>query len=248
MAAVSGGPVAVVTGGAAGIGEAISRALANAGFEVALWDVDLVGASKVAAGLPTPAIALEVDVTDRASVEAALVRVEAELGPVDVLVNNAGVDKIESFFESEEPTWGRVVAVNFVGAIRCCHVVVPGMVERRRGRVVNIASDAGRVGGGGVVYSGTKGALIASSKALAGEVARYGVTVNCIAPGPVETAFLQQVRDYDDRIYAMMAKAIPMRRVAVPDDIAPAVVFLASDGAGYITGQTLSVNGGLSMA
>jgi 2-hydroxycyclohexanecarboxyl-CoA dehydrogenase len=149
----------------------------------------------------------------------------------------------------EVSTWERIVAVNFLGTVRCCHVVVPGMVEQGGGRVVNIASDAGRVGSSGeVVYSGTKGAVIAFSKGLAREVASNGVTVNVVCPGPTDTPLLDQVADASQKLYDGLAKAVPMRRIAQPRDIAPAVVFLASDGAGYITGQTLSVSGGLTMA
>jgi 2-hydroxycyclohexanecarboxyl-CoA dehydrogenase len=214
-----------------------------------VWDVDGAAAKGTAGQLGGSALGLEVDVTDRAGVARGLATVEAELGAVDVLVNNAGIDKIEPFFDSEESTWERIVAVNLLGTIRCCHVVAPGMAERGWGRVVNIASDAGRVGSSGeVVYSGTKGGIIAFTKALAREVASRGVTVNCICPGPTETALLQQVAAASEKLYAGLAKAVPMRRTGQPTDIAPAAAFLASDGAGYITGQTLSVSGGLTMA
>ena len=243
------GRVAVVTGAGRGIGAAIAAELSVAHAAVAVWDVDGAAAKGTAGQLGGSALGLEVDVTDRAGVARGLATVEAELGAVDVLVNNAGIDKIEPFFDSEESTWERIVAVNLLGTIRCCHVVAPGMAERGWGRVVNIASDAGRVGSSGeVVYSGTKGGIIAFTKALAREVASRGVTVNCVCPGPTETALLQQVAAASEELYAGLAKAVPMRRTGQPTDIAPAVVFLASDGAGYITGQTLSVSGGLTMA
>ena len=242
------GRTAVVTGAAGGIGSAIAAGLAAAGPAVALWDLDGAAAEKAAAGLAR-AVGIGVDITDRASVEAALAVTERDLGPVDILVNNAGIDKIEPFLTSEEPTWERIVAVNFLGTVRCCHVVAPGMVERGIGRIVNIASDAGRVGSSGeVVYSGTKGAVIAFSKALARETASKGVSVNVVCPGPTDTPLLDQVAEASQRLYDGLAKAVPMRRIGQPDDIAPAVVFLASDGAAYITGQTLSVSGGLTMA
>ena len=242
------GRTAVVTGAAGGIGSAIAAGLAAAGAAVALWDLDGPAAEKAADGLAR-AVGVAVDITDRASVEAALATTERELGPVDILVNNAGIDKIEPFLTSEEPTWERIVAVNFLGTVRCCHVVAPGMVERGVGRIVNIASDAGRVGSSGeVVYSGTKGAVIAFSKALARETASKGVSVNVVCPGPTDTPLLDQVAEASQRLYDGLAKAVPMRRIGQPDDIAPAVVFLASDGAAYITGQTLSVSGGLTMA
>lgn len=243
------GKVAVVTGGAGGIGAAIVAALAEAGAAVAVWDLDGGAAKDVAGGLAGPALGVEVDITSRPSVEAARAATESALGPVGVLVNNAGIDKIEPFLQSEEATWERIVAVNLLGTVRCCHVLVPGMVERGAGRVVNIASDAGRVGSSGeVVYSGTKGGVIAFSKGLAREVAAKGVTVNVVCPGPTDTALLDQVAEASQKLYDSLAKAVPLRRIGQPADIAPAVVFLAGDGAGYITGQTLSVSGGLTMA
>jgi 2-hydroxycyclohexanecarboxyl-CoA dehydrogenase len=243
------GRVAVVTGAAGGIGAAVVGALVDAGAAAAVWDLAGGRAKEVADGLAGRALGVEVDITSRPSVEAALAATESALGPVDVLVNNAGIDTVEPFLTSEEATWERIVAVNYLGTVRCCHVVVPGMVERGAGRVVNIASDAGRVGSSGeVVYSGTKGGVIAFSKALAREVAAKGVTVNVVCPGPTDTALLDQVADASQKLYDGLAKAIPMRRIGQPADIAPAVAFLASDGAGYITGQTLSVSGGLTMA
>jgi 2-hydroxycyclohexanecarboxyl-CoA dehydrogenase len=241
--------VAIVTGAAGGIGSAIAQSLTDAGLSVALWDLDGAHAKDVAATIGLSAVGIEVDITSRPSVEAALAATESSLGPVDVLVNNAGIDKIEPFLQSEESTWERIVAVNFLGCVRCCHVVVPGMAERGFGRVVNIASDAGRVGSSGeVVYSGTKGAVIAFSKGLAREVAANGVGVNVVCPGPTNTPLLDQVAEASQKLYDGLARAVPMRRIAQPLDIAPAVVFLASDAAGYITGQTLSVSGGLTMA
>jgi 2-hydroxycyclohexanecarboxyl-CoA dehydrogenase len=243
------GKVAVVTGAAGGIGAAIAAALAEAGAAVGVWDLDGGRAKEVADGLAGRALGVEVDITSRPGVEAALAATDSAFGPVDVLVNNAGIDRIEPFLQSEEATWERIVAVNYLGTVRCCHVLVPGMVERGSGRVVNIASDAGRVGSSGeVVYAGTKGGVIAFSKALAREVAAKGVTVNVVCPGPTDTALLDQVAEASQKLYDGLAKAVPMRRIGQPADIAPAVVFLASAGAGYITGQTLSVSGGLTMA
>jgi 2-hydroxycyclohexanecarboxyl-CoA dehydrogenase len=244
-----GGRVAVVTGAGQGIGAAIARELSMAGASVAVWDLDGARAKGVADALGGPAVGIEVDVTDRSAVEHAHAATTEWLGPVDILVNNAGVDVIGPFLDSDEAEWERIVAVNFLGAVRCCHVVVPGMVERGWGRVVSLASDAGRVGSSGeVVYSGTKGGVIAFSKALAREVAAKGVTVNCVCPGPTDTALLDQVAAVSQKLYDGLARAVPMRRIGQPTDIAPAVAFLASEGAAYITGQTLSVSGGLTMA
>lgn len=242
------GKVAVVTGAAGGIGSAIVAALSDAGASVAAWDLEGAKAKAVVEGRPG-CTAVEVDITNRASVEAALRSTEEQLGPVGVLVNNAGIDKIERFLDSEEPTWERIVAVNFLGTVRCCHVVVPGMVERSQGSVICVASDAGRVGSSGeVVYSGTKGGVIAFAKGLAREVAAKGVAVNVVCPGPTNTPLLDQVAEASQKLYDGLARAVPMRRIAEPGDIAPAVVFFASDGAAYITGQTLSVSGGLTMS
>jgi 2-hydroxycyclohexanecarboxyl-CoA dehydrogenase len=242
------GKTAVVTGAAGGIGLAIANALRAEGAKVAAWDLDQDRLT-AALGQQSDALGVEVDITSRPSVEKALDETVTRLGPVDVLVNNAGIDKIERFLDSEESTWERIVAVNFLGTVRCCHVVVPGMVERGQGRVICIASDAGRVGSSGeVVYSGTKGGVIAFSKGLAREVAANGVTVNVVCPGPTDTPLLDQVAEASQKLYDGLARAVPMRRIAKPADIAPAVVFLASDGAGYVTGQTISVSGGLTMA
>jgi 2-hydroxycyclohexanecarboxyl-CoA dehydrogenase len=243
------GKTAIVTGGAGGIGKAIVGALAEAGASVSIWDVDEAQANDVASGYGGNVLGVAVDITSRSSVEAALEISVRALGPIDVLVNNAGIDKIEPFLESQEVTWERIVAVNFLGTARCCHVIVPGMVERGSGRVINIASDAGRVGSSGeVLYSGTKGGVIAFSKALAREVAAKGVTINVVCPGPTDTALLDQVAEASQKLYDSLAKAVPMRRIGQPADIAPVVAFLASDDAAYVTGQTLSVSGGLTMA
>jgi 2-hydroxycyclohexanecarboxyl-CoA dehydrogenase len=235
--------VAVVTGGSGGIGGAIAELLVARGMGVAIWDLAPPAASD--GGL----LAVAVDVTDRDRVEAAHRQTETALGPVDVLVNNAGIDIIAPFLDSTEDEWRRTIEVNLIGTVRCCHVVVPGMVERERGSIVNIASDAGRVGSSGeVVYSGTKGGVIAFTKALAREVARASVRANCVCPGPTDTPLLAQVADHNPRLVDALSRAIPMRRIGQPADVAPAVAFLASDDAGYITGQTLSVSGGLTMA
>jgi 2-hydroxycyclohexanecarboxyl-CoA dehydrogenase len=221
------GRTAVVTGGAGGIGKAIVEHLEVAGARTHVWD-----------------LATDVDITDRSSVEDAA----RAAGAIDILVNGAGIDVVGPFLGSDEADWQRIVAVNLLGTIRCCHVVAPGMVERVSGTIVNIASDAGRVGSSGeAVYSGTKGGVIAFTKSLAREVAAAGVRVNCVCPGPTDTPLLSQVAEHSQKLYDGLARAIPMRRIGQPDDIAPAVVFLASDAAGFITGQTLSVSGGLTM-
>jgi 2-hydroxycyclohexanecarboxyl-CoA dehydrogenase len=231
--------VAVVTGAARGIGAAIADELASNGHRVAVADI-LDGA------------AVRLDVTDTESVRAAVQQIEQELGPIEILVNNAGWDEFKPFLDTEEPLWDRIIEINYKGCLRCCRAVVPGMVERGYGRVVNISSDAARVGSSlEAVYSGAKGAVLSFSKTLAREVARHGVTVNVVCPGPTDTALLGRMFEASDdaaRAVEGLKRAVPMRRLAQPQDIAPAVAFLASDAAGYITGQTLSVSGGLTMA
>jgi 2-hydroxycyclohexanecarboxyl-CoA dehydrogenase len=197
-------------------------------------------------------LAVSLDITDSARVDEAFREVERELGPVEILVNNAGWDEFHPFLDTDEEFWDRVIELNFKGCLRTCRRAVPGMVERGYGRVVNIASDAARVGSSmEAVYSGAKGGVVAFSKTLAREVARSGVTVNCICPGPTETPMLAEIAGAgqdSEKVLEAMRRAVPMRRLGRPEDIAPAVAFLGSDGAGFITGQTLSVSGGLTMA
>lgn len=245
------GRVAVVTGAAGGIGRAIVAALCAEGALVAAADLD-EQAVKTMEAPPSDGggrvLGVRMDVTDSSSVRETLAQVEAELGPVHVLVNNAGIDVVEPFVESTEDTWRRIVEVNLLGPVICTRAVLDGMLERGAGRIICIASDAGKVGSSGeVVYSGTKGGIIAFAKALARETARANVTVNCVCPGPTDTALLDQVAAYSQKMYEAIARSIPLRRIAQPGDIAPAVVFLASGAAGYITGQALSVSGGLTM-
>lgn len=247
------GQVAVVTGGAGGIGRAIVGHLAEAGAAVAVLDVDPAGAKASADQTATATggrtIGVAADVGDAASTRAAIARVEADLGPVDVLVNNAGIDRIGPFLESREQDWDMLLRVNLRGTITCSRAVLDRMVDRGAGRIINIASDAARVGSTGeTVYAATKGGVISFTKSLAREVARHSITVNCVCPGPTDTALLDQVAEHSQKLYDSLARAIPMGRIGAPDDIAPAVTFLAGPGAGYITGQTLSVSGGLTMA
>jgi 2-hydroxycyclohexanecarboxyl-CoA dehydrogenase len=194
---------------------------------------------------------VHLDVTDRASVDAAVGLVEQQLGTIDVLVNNAGWDEFRPFLETDETFWDRVIEINFKGCLRVSHRVIPGMLRHEHGRVVNIASDAARVGSPlEAVYSGAKGGVVAFTKTLAREVARHGVTVNAVCPGPTETPMLAEIISSGDdnaKMINALTRAVPMRRLGQPQDIAGAVAFLASDRAGFITGQTLSVNGGLTM-
>jgi 2-hydroxycyclohexanecarboxyl-CoA dehydrogenase len=244
--------VALVTGGARGIGRAICLALAADGHAVAVADVRLDGAEETAASAEAAgerALAVELDVTDRESLTEAVRRVEERLGPVDIVVNNAGWDELRPFLETDEAFWDRVIEINLKGCLRVTRAVLPGMVERGFGRVVNIGSDAGRVGSSlEAVYSGAKGGVIAFTKTLAREVARDGVTANTVCPGPTRTPMLEAMAESGgERLVDSLTRAVPMRRLGEPEDVAAAVAFLASERAGFITGQTLSVSGGLTM-
>ncbi len=246
------GRVVLVTGGASGIGRATCLAFASRGAREAVADINEEGARQVAAeirGQDREAQAVRMDVTDRAQVAQGVQQVLDHFRQVDVLVNAAGWDRIVPFLESTEDLWDRVIAINFRGVLNTCHVVLPHMVQRGSGVVVNIASDAGRVGSSGeTVYSGAKGAVIAFSKALAREVARHNIRVNVVAPGITDTPLLQQIiQAGNEKLIDAIVRSTPLRRMARPEEVAEAVVFLASDRASFITGQTLSVSGGLTM-
>jgi 2-hydroxycyclohexanecarboxyl-CoA dehydrogenase len=247
------GRIALVTGGAQGIGRGIAEGLAADGFHVVIADLSAERAEETAGAIGSgSASPLQVDVTDSAAVSAALSRVADELGDVHVLVNNAGWDDHLRFVETEEDFWDRVIELNFKAALRFVHGLLPGMLERKAGRIINIGSDAGRVGSSlEAVYSGAKGGVIAFTKTIARESARAGITANVVCPGPTRTPAMDAVLERQDDAEAMMAamvKAVPMRRLGEPRDIAAAVCFFAGDGAGFVTGQTLSVSGGLTMA
>ncbi len=246
--------VAIVTGGGGAIGGAIAVRLAQEGADVGVFDLDGDAAEARAAALReggARAQACAVDITDYEAVVAAVAQLEGALGPADVLVNCAGWDKLGKFFDTEPALWDRLIDINYRGPLNMHHAVVRGMAERKRGRVVNIASDAGRVGSSGeAVYAGCKAAVIAFGKALARELAAKGVTVNAVCPGPTATPLLESFLDegdYGKRVYDSLARAIPMRRLGEPDDLAGIVAFLASDDAAFITGQVISVSGGLTM-
>jgi 2-hydroxycyclohexanecarboxyl-CoA dehydrogenase len=242
--------VALVTGGGGGIGAAICRELAHAGHQVAAADLNLAAAKRVAD--TTGGIGVEIDVTNVDSVGEAVRAVDGTLGPIDILVNCAGWDEFKPFVETDEAFQARVLEINLAGPMRLTRKVLPGMIERRWGRLINIASDAGRVGSSlESIYSGAKGGLIAFTKTIARETARNGITANCVCPGPTDTPLLHRLEDSGERgkkIYDALARAVPMGRIGTPEDVAPAVAFLASDGAAFITGQTLSVSGGLTMS
>jgi 2-hydroxycyclohexanecarboxyl-CoA dehydrogenase len=238
-----------VTGGASGIGAATCRRLAADGARVAVTDLNLDGARDVAREVD--GAAFELDVRSPEQIQAAVEGTEAELGPVDVLVNNAGYDEWAWFTNTDAELWQRVLAVNLVGVIACTHAVLGGMQERRRGRIVNVSSEAGRVGSSGsAVYSAAKGGVLGFTKAIAIENGRYGITCNAVAPGPIETPLLmaapEALGDMGKRIVDTMIGSTNLRRLGQPDEVAAAIAFLASDDASYVTGQSLGVSGGLA--
>lgn len=249
------GRVIVVTGGGGGIGGATCRRFAEAGAKVAVLDIAAAAANETASAASAAggaARAYACDITDYAAVKSTIDAVARDLGPVDVLVNNAGWDVFRLFKDSTPAEWQKLIAINLVGALNMHHVVLPGMLERRFGRIVNVASDAARVGSSGeAVYAACKGGLVAFSKTLAREHARHGVTVNCVAPGPTRTALFEgykQGAGNPDKLDDAFRRAVPMGRIGEPDDLPGAILFFASDDAGFITGQTLSVSGGLTMS
>jgi 2-hydroxycyclohexanecarboxyl-CoA dehydrogenase len=242
------GKTALVTGAASGIGQATAEALAEAGASVILADINGDKGEAVAAAIRDKdgtAEFLPVDMTSEASIAALAEAVQSKVGAVDILVNGAGWGQTQPFWETTAELWEKLIALNFVGPMRLVKALLPKMMERGSGKIVNIASDAGRVGSlGETVYSGAKGGLIAFTKSLARETARYNINVNCVCPGPTETPLLFAV---PEKHLEAFKKAIPFRRFGKPSEIADAVVFFASDRASYITGQVLSVSGGLTM-
>jgi 2-hydroxycyclohexanecarboxyl-CoA dehydrogenase len=245
--------IAVVTGAGSGIGRAIALAFAAAGTTAVAADLDTDGAAATAAqaaadGSPGSVVPLPVDVTDADSVVALARSVGDDLGTPSVIVNCAGWDRTAPFLSSTPEFADKVVAINYLGQVHICQAFLPAMVEAGRGgRVVNIASDAGRVGSSGeTIYAGAKGGVIAMSKSLAREMARHAITVNVVCPGPTDTPLFRS--GVDENLKQALIRAIPLRRLAQPAEIAAAVLFFASDEASYITGQVLSVSGGLTMA
>jgi 2-hydroxycyclohexanecarboxyl-CoA dehydrogenase len=246
------GKTAVVTGGGRGIGRAICLELADAGARVAVSDLDGASAEAVSGEIGKQggdSFSLALDVTDLDAVIAAELRLRETWGATDVLVNNAGWDRVEPFLDSSSDTWEKVVAINYMGVVHTCHTFLKGMIEHGSGAIVNIGSDAGRVGSTGeAVYSGAKGGVIAFTKTLAREASRAGVRVNCVCPGPTDTPLVQEQVERQPKLISALERAIPLGRIGRPEEIAQAVTFLASDAASFITGQTLSVSGGLTMS
>jgi 2-hydroxycyclohexanecarboxyl-CoA dehydrogenase len=237
---------ALVTGGGSGIGAAIARRLAAEGAEVTIGDLNLEGATEVAgeiSGLP-----IELDVTDLGSAQAA---VDSAGKPLDILVNNAGTDEFGFFQETTPEQWERVIGVNLRGVLNCTFAALPGMQDAGYGRIVNIASEAGRVGSkGSAVYSAAKGGVIAFTKVIARENARFEINANAIAPGPIETPLLMQAREFGEigeKLIENMKAGTQLRRLGQPEEVAAAVAFLSSEDASYVTGECLGVSGGMGM-
>ena len=243
------GKTAVVTGAASGIGRATAEAFAKAGAHVLLADINQEMGEAVAAALCAQghgADFFRVDITDAPSIEAFRQAALGKRGRVDIVANVAGWGKTEPFVENKPEFWRKLIDLNFLGTVMVTRAFVDGMMERRSGKIVTVASDAGRVGSlGESVYSGTKGGVIAFTKALAREMARYDVTVNCVCPGPTDTPLMAAV---PDKIKEAFARVTPMRRLARPQEIAEAILFFAGPQSDFVTGQVLSVSGGLTMA
>jgi 2-hydroxycyclohexanecarboxyl-CoA dehydrogenase len=245
------GKVAFVTGGASGIGAATCRRLADEGARIVVADRDAEGATLVAKEVEGFAVA--VDVTDTDAVNAAVAEARAEMGPIDVLVNNAGGDRIALFVDSDEQTWDSTIALNLKSTIACTHAVLREMLTRRSGSIVNVASEAGRLGtAGGALYSAAKAGVIGFTKAIAREGAGFGVRCNAVTPGPIDTPLLNGAAEAAGAIGAkvkqMMIDATIVKRLGQPEEVAAAIAFLASDDASFITGHALAVSGGVSMA
>jgi len=244
------GKNAIVTGGASGIGKATTLELARAGARVLLGDIDEAGGTAVqkeaqAAGIKVEF--LKLDLTDGASIDQFAVQaLERAGGRIDVLVNAAGWGRVQPFVDNPPEFWDQVLAINLMGPIRLTHKLIPPMFEARSGKIINVSSDAGRVGSlGETVYSAAKGGVIAFTKSLAREAARFGVNVNCVCPGPTDTPLYSRV---PEKIREAFVRAIPFRRVAQPQEIADAILFVAGSRSNYVTGQILSVSGGLTLA
>jgi len=244
------GRIALVTGGASGIGAATARRLAAEGARVSVGDINEQGAHDIAGELDGLGVAM--DVTDLDSIAAAVAATEEQLGPIDVLVNNAGTDLFSFFVKTDPGLWDFVLNVNLRGTIAVTHAVLPGMQERKSGAIVNVSSEAGRVGSqGSAIYSAAKAGVIGFTKAVAREAARYRVRVNAVAPGPIETPLLnaapQILGEIGERLKQGMVNTTQLKRSGEPEEVASAIAFLASEDASYVTGQTLGVSGGLSM-
>jgi len=242
------GRAVVVTGGASGIGKATALLLAREGAHVFIGDRDHEGGRAVAAEAARDGFAAEflpLDLIEPDAITAFAAAVHEQVPRLDGLVNGAGWDRIQPFMDNPPEMWEQIIAINLLGAIRLTRALLPPMIEGRAGKIVNISSDAGRVGSTGeTVYAASKGGLIAFTKSLAREMARYQINVNCVCPGPTDTPLFEV---QPERMREALTRAIPFRRIAQPEEIAEAVMFFLGRRSDYITGQVLSVSGGLTM-
>jgi 2-hydroxycyclohexanecarboxyl-CoA dehydrogenase len=247
------GKTAIITGGARGIGKAIALRLARDGANIGLLDIQKEGAEKTSGeiqALGVKALALTCDVTVYDQVKESVATMVQTFGTLDILINNAGMDVSKFFVDTDQALWDRVISVNYRSFLITTHVCLPYMIQQNGGNIVSLGSDAGRIGNSGeVLYCGTKAAIMASSKALARELARYNIRVNCVSPGPVQTDLLAGLHEGEKgkKIMEAVAKMIPMRRLGEPEDVADVVAFFVSEDSRYLTGQVLSVDGGLTM-
>jgi 2-hydroxycyclohexanecarboxyl-CoA dehydrogenase len=241
--------VAVVTGGASGIGRATALGLASAGARVFVADIDDAGGRETCGAIEDcggSAVFIQVDISDEASLEAAATEVLGHGQPPAIIVNAAGWDRFELFLDNSLEFMDRIVRLNLLGPVKLTRALLPAMLEAGAGKIVNVASDAGRVGSTGeTVYAGAKGGVIAFTKSLARELAAHGINVNCVCPGPTDTPLF---RSLPEKMQAALTRAIPLRRLAKPEEVADAILFFSSSGSDFVTGQVLSVSGGLTMA
>jgi 2-hydroxycyclohexanecarboxyl-CoA dehydrogenase len=240
--------IALITGAAGGMGRAVVERIVRDGYTVAAMDINEPELKRATQKAGAQAHAFPCDQTDEAATRDAVKRIEQQLGPVSVLINTIGWVGTTRFVQEDASYWRKIVAINFESVLYVTHAVLPGMIERKAGKIVNISSDAGRIGTSGeAVYAAMKAGVIAFSKSIARELARYNININVIAPGPTETPLLKAEMEEDPELVKRMVRLIPFRRVGQPEDMAAAISFFCSPDSNYITGQTLSVSGGLTM-
>ena len=247
------GKTAIITGGAQGIGRAIALRLARDGADIGILDIQKEVAQNTVeemAALDVKAMAIECNTTDYRQVKEAVMKVHQACGSIDILINNTGIDRSQYFVDTDEALWDQLINVNYKSFLIASHVCIPFMMEQKSGNIVSLGSDAGRIGNPGeVLYCGTKGAIMSSTKALAKELARFNIRVNAVSPGPVQTALWDSLHSGEKgkRVTEGLTRVIPLKRLGMPEDVADVVAFFVSDDSRYLTGQVLSVDGGLTM-